>query len=253
MKDYSKFWDTVYVINLEHRTDRWESITKMAEAAGLQINRWNAVKAADIDLEKHRIGIRVKKQSCIACTLSHFEIYRDALSKGYKKVLVLEDDAVIPPDLYEQVEAFFTNSGLKEFDLVYFGAADKYPSAPINEYMSLSQYTLLTHAMLFTREGLQKAIDVVDTQDEGKCRMTIDVFLAENLQPLNGTYQVVPWIITTIPSVSDIAGCKRSWNELQNSCRTQGLKNPKKWASFVERAKTINLSDKTSTKKVQLF
>jgi GR25 family glycosyltransferase involved in LPS biosynthesis len=240
MKDYAKFWDAVYVINLDFRQDRWEEITKMANAAGLAIQRWDATKSADINLEKHRKGVRVKKTSCIACWSSHIRIYRDALEKGYQRILVLEDDALIPADLYEQVENWFNKSNITEFDLLYLGSADKYPSAPIGENVALSQYTLLTHAMLFTKAGMEKVIEIVDREDEGKCSMSIDVFLAEKIQPRNLTYQVEPSIIKTIPSYSDIAGWKRNWEENLRSCRTQGQKNPKKWNYFVERAKTVN-------------
>jgi GR25 family glycosyltransferase involved in LPS biosynthesis len=248
MKDYKKFWDYVYVINLEHRTDRWESISKLAEDAGLEINRWDAFKSADVDLDIHRIGNRVKKQSCIACTLSHFEIYKDALSKGYDRILVLEDDADIPVDLHEQLESFFNKNSLHNlpYDLIYLGCADKYVSAQISETLAISQYSLLTHALLFSKEGMEKVLNVVNTKDEGKCRMTIDVFLAESLQPFDKTYQAVPSIVKTIPSHSDIAGWKRTWNSVLKDCKNQGLKNPKKWSHFEERAKLIikNTSEK---------
>jgi len=251
MKDYSKFWDAVYVINLDFRQDRWIELQKMAEKAGLNVERWDATKAADIDLEKHRTGIRVKKTSCIACWSSHVRIYRDALEKGYNRILVLEDDALIPEDLYEQVDSWFNQTGLKDFDLLYLGCADKYPSAPLAEGIAISQYTLLTHAMLFTREGMEKVVNIVDTKDGGKCSMSIDVFLAEFIQPQNKTYQTMPSIIKTIPSYSDIAGWKRNWEENLRSCKTQGLKNPKKWSYFEERAKTVKPGSPINIK--QLF
>jgi len=241
MKDYKRFWDCVYVINLEHRTDRWENVSKLAEEAGLKINRWDAFNSENVDLEKHRIGVRVKKQSCVACSLSHIGIYRDALSKGYERILVLEDDADIPADLYEKVENFFDENALDylDYDLIYLGSADKYPPAQITDSMAVSQYTLLTHAMLFSKRGMEKVIEITDVHDEGKCRMSIDVFLAENIQSLNKTYQAVPAIIKTIASYSDIAGWKRTWDSVLKDCRNQGLKNPKKWSYFEERAKEI--------------
>jgi len=241
MKDYSKFWDAVYVINLDFRTDRWDSISQMAKAINLPILRWDAVKAVDITLEKHRIGTRVKKQSCIACAMSHFNIYRVVLNKGYERVLILEDDADMPLDFYEQVDKLFNENvnSLKDFDLIYLGCADKYPNIPLTENLAMSQFSLLTHALLFSRKGMEKVIEMVDTQDDGKCRMSIDVYLAEKLQPFNKTFQAVPAIITTITSVSDLAGWKRTWKSMLSDCRTQGLKNPKKWESFEQRARTI--------------
>jgi len=227
-----KHWDAAYVINLDHRNDRWESISKMAQTAGIHIERWDATKAADIDLEVHRIGTRVKKQSCVACWSSHVKLYRHALEKGYDRLLVLEDDADIPADLIQQVDHLLSTNDTSDFDLVYLGSADKYPAKQFSENLSISQYTLLTHAMLFSRKGMQKVIEYIDNNDDGKCRMSIDVFLAEIIQPQGKTFQAVPSIIKTIKAYSDIAGWTRSWEEVQRSVRTQGLKNPKKWASF---------------------
>ena len=247
MKDYSKFFDTVYVINLANRTDRWESITAKAEAAGLNIARWDAFPATEVDLAIHRIGNRVKKPSCVACTLSHFGIYRDALEKGYEKILILEDDADVPPDLHEKLEDFFNKTQLQDFDLLYLGAADKYPPVVINEHMTMSQYTLLTHAKLMSRRGIERMLGIVDTTDEGKVRMTIDVLLAEYLQPFNKTYHITEDIVKIIPSVSDIAGWKRTWNTVVSDCLKQGKKNPKKWEQLEDRARTIlhNLNQHT--------
>ena len=241
MKDYSKFWDAVYVINLDFRQDRWESIQEKAAAIDLKIERWNAVKATDVNLEQDRVGIRVKKTSCVACALSHYGIYRDALAKGYDRILVLEDDADLPLDLYEQVDNMFNTNEyyLTNYDLIYLGCADKYPNVSLTENLALSQFTLLTHALLFSNRGMKKVIEIIDTQDDGKCRMSVDVFLAERLQPLNKTFQAVPSIITTITSTSDIAGWKRTWSSMLSDCKHQGLKNPKKWESFEKRAKSI--------------
>ena len=171
--------------------------------------------------------------------MSHFEIYRDALKKGYERILILEDDADVPVDLYEKLDEFFNKTQLQDFDLLYLGAADKYPPVIINEHMTMSQYTLLTHAKLMSRRGIERMLGIVDTTDEGKVRMTIDVLLAEYLQPFNKTYHITEDIVKIIPSVSDIAGWKRTWKTVVSDCLKQGKKNPKKWEDFEQRARTI--------------
>ena len=253
MKDYSKFFDAAYVINLDRRTDRWENISSAAEKAGLALTRFSAFPASEVNLDVHRIGTRVKKPSCVACTISHWGVYRDALGKGYERVLVFEDDADIPEDLYEKLEELFSGSGIQDFDALYLGGADKYPSAPINDHIALSQFTLLAHAIIFTRAGMQHIIDTVDTRDDSKIRMTSDVFLAEELQPRNRTYQSVRNIVRVISSKSDLAGSNRNWNSLVRDCITQGLKNPKKWAYFEERSKTVNFKSPINNTTTQLF
>lgn len=250
MKKWSNFFDAAYVINLKSRTDRWESITNFANEAKLPINQFLAFEAANVDLNKHRYGIRTRKKACIACSLSHINLYREALSKGYKKILVLEDDASLPVDLYEQLEEIFkrNQSILKDFDLFYLGAANKYPPALLNEDISISQYTLLTHAYIISEEGMQKMVEFVDNKYDGKIPFTIDVFLAKDLQPLLKVYELNEFIIKTIFSYSDLAFNKRSWASLVSDCLTQGKKNPDKWNSFVDRATKISTYPQTSTK-----
>lgn len=238
MKDFTRFFDAVYAINLEHRMDRWETITRMGKEAGLTVNHWDATKAADIDVEKHRIGVRVRKPTCIACWSSHTTLYRHALKEGYDRLLVLEDDAELLPDLHEKLTDLFDSFDFGDFDLIYLGAVDKYPAVKLQDNVYRCQHTLTTHAMLFTRQGLQKVIDIVDQQDEGKCRMSIDVFLAENIQPMDKTYRCEPAIIKFIDGYSDIAGWKRSWKEAEKTIIRQGTRNPKKWESFVDKGKS---------------
>lgn len=250
MKDWSKFCDITYVINLKSRTDRWESITQFAQDAELPITQFKAFEAAKVDMEKHRYGIRTKKPSCIACSLSHINLYREALKKGYKQVMVLEDDAMLPADLHKQLTGIFSRNKkiLKDFDMFYLGAANKYPPAVLNEDIAISQYTLLTHAYIVSEAGMKKMVDFVDTRYDGKIPASIDVFLAEDLQPLLKVYQLNNFIVKTISSYSDLAFCKRNWDSVTIDCLKQGQKNPKKWNSFVDKAAELTDYPQTLTK-----
>lgn len=233
MKDYSNFFNAAYAINLEHRTDRLENITKSGIEAGLEVKRWNATKADDIDVAKHRIGKRVRKPSCIACWYSHVSLYRHAYEQNYDHVLVLEDDADIPPDLHEKLTELYNSYEFKDFDLIYLGSVDKYPSVKLTETIYLCQNTLMAHAIILSRKGLEKILSVIDTEDEGKCRMSVDVLLAEKIQPLNKSYRVDPPIVKFINGYSDIAHFRRSWKEAERTITHMGIKNPKKWNSYL--------------------
>jgi GR25 family glycosyltransferase involved in LPS biosynthesis len=237
MNRFNKFWDAAYVINLDRRPDRWEQLKTDAEAIGLEVTRWSAVDGkTDIDLEKHRIGTRTSKTSGIACFFSHIGVYRDALAKGYEKVLIIEDDAKLPLDFYEQLEKLF-EFNFENFDTIYLGGIDKYPSKSLTENVNLCQFTLTLQANIFSRQCMEKILDIVDKEDEGKCRMSIDVLICERIQPQNKTYRSEPAIVTFYDGYSDIAGYKRSWTEATTSIKRQGTRNPKKWDSFIERGK----------------
>jgi len=75
-----EFIDKIVFINLDHRQDRRDVMTKFFEQGGLpadKIVRFSAVK---------------KKRGAIGCLESHTQVLRMAKNEGWKNVLILEDD-----------------------------------------------------------------------------------------------------------------------------------------------------------------
>ena len=80
-----------FVVNLERRKDRFESIKKEMEYIG-----WDYEYFPAVDTNSH-----------VGCTRSHLEIIKLAKERNYEKVLVVEDDCTIMPyakSLIEQIE-----------------------------------------------------------------------------------------------------------------------------------------------------
>lgn len=81
-----------FVVNLERRTDRLESIKKEMDYVG-----WDYEYFPAVDTNSH-----------VGCTKSHLEIIKIAKERGYEKVLIVEDDCTIMPyakSFIEQCEA----------------------------------------------------------------------------------------------------------------------------------------------------
>ena len=110
--------DHIYIINLDHRTDRWDTIQKLVHNlfSTEGDSRWSRFSGIIPDLQvvsetcynRFTINPEVKKDKervrnyltgATGCKMSHVEIIRDAKSKGYKQILILEDDACLPPNL----------------------------------------------------------------------------------------------------------------------------------------------------------
>jgi hypothetical protein len=70
-----------YVVNLDRRQDRMESIKFEMDYMGWDFERFSAV-----DTNDHR-----------GCSLSHIEIIKDAIKKGLDEVMVIEDDCSMMP------------------------------------------------------------------------------------------------------------------------------------------------------------
>ena len=100
--------DKVYIINLQHRIDRRENITKELKRVGIEnYEFFNAIQATEEDLKKwnknyiknipewfkrtngdenkYRLG-------SLGCMLSHYKIIEKCLENKYTNVLILEDD-----------------------------------------------------------------------------------------------------------------------------------------------------------------
>ncbi len=76
----------VYVINLDHRVDRWENIKKIAYSCGINPTRVSAVKASP---------------GWHGCGLSHKLVAEIAKQNNDPWYLVLEDDAIFSQDQWK--------------------------------------------------------------------------------------------------------------------------------------------------------
>jgi len=79
-----------FVINLDHRTDRWAAIEQTCKAAGICPVRIPAVQTSP----GHR-----------GCAITHVQCIRLAKEKALPWVLILEDDATFSPEAIERFRA----------------------------------------------------------------------------------------------------------------------------------------------------
>jgi glycosyl transferase family 25 len=95
----------IYVINLDHRKDRLEEITK--ELEGLKFKRFPAIKT---------------NPGIIGCGLSHLAVLKEARELGLKEVLIFEDDFTFSESkehCWKTVEEFLKNETYDVVMLAY--------------------------------------------------------------------------------------------------------------------------------------
>jgi len=100
-----------FVINLDRRPDRLESITKEMEYIGWDFERFSAIDT----------------NSYMGITKSTFEIIKIAKERGYPRVMIIEDDCGFMPyskDLLEQIE---TSCPDLEFAMLNLGPTQNRP------------------------------------------------------------------------------------------------------------------------------
>jgi hypothetical protein len=105
-----------FVINLETRPENLENIRKEMDYIEWEWERFNAVNRGDY----------------MGCTLSHLEIIKIAKERGYKRVMVIEDDCIFMPyakSLLNKIE--------EQIDDIEFGVFNVTPT--LNEKLNVSE------------------------------------------------------------------------------------------------------------------
>ena len=125
----------IAVINLAHRTDRWQAISSRMAAVGLnKLIKVPAVEGARLSLDQINALLQTPVRSidqaprshlaltppAIGCWLSHLAIWQWTITNDFPRVLVFEDDAVPAAD-FDADRFRVAMSSLRGVDLVFVG------------------------------------------------------------------------------------------------------------------------------------
>ena len=115
-----KYIDKVIYINLEHRKDRKEEIETELNNMNIEYERFNAISNPDFGI--------------VGCTQSHLDIFIMAKEKGYKNILIFEDDFkfIVSKKVFEEQIELLYNLQVK-FDICMLGYR-LIKSNPCNEF-----------------------------------------------------------------------------------------------------------------------
>ncbi|MCV0352546.1 MAG: glycosyltransferase family 25 protein [Nitratireductor sp.] len=87
----------IYVINLDRAHERMEQMRSQLDDLGLPFQRISAVDGSTIDRAHFPLSQRLDGE--IGCSLSHCAAWQELLNSSDQYALVLEDDAVVSPDM----------------------------------------------------------------------------------------------------------------------------------------------------------
>lgn len=93
--------DRIFYINLDHRTDRRELIEKELNQFGLEYERFSAI---------------YDPLGAVGCSKSHLEVFKIAKERGYKRILIMEDDFtfIVSREIFEDAIQKITS---QDFDV----------------------------------------------------------------------------------------------------------------------------------------
>jgi GR25 family glycosyltransferase involved in LPS biosynthesis len=124
---YSRFFDQIYYINLDRRTDRREHMEKQLARLNLSATRIPAVNGAEMTWKpEYGILSNFWNTGALAYCLSYRAAIVDAIKKDRDYVLIMDDDAVLSDNLYEVLEQAWKTLP-EECHMLYLGANHGHP------------------------------------------------------------------------------------------------------------------------------
>jgi hypothetical protein len=121
-------WDKIFIINLARRPDRKKSIEKFFTAQNIPCSDYEFIEAYDGQSQSVITQYESNKKSNpsnpiitpghFACLLSHLKAIQLAKSRGYKKIMILEDDVFTNES---NLTLKLKSIQVPEYDLLYLG------------------------------------------------------------------------------------------------------------------------------------
>jgi len=195
--EYNKVWDffdEIWCINLDHRTDRWEKVQKEFDSVGLlsRVQRFSAIKHSD-----GRIGI-IK---------SNLALMKMAKEKNLKNILIFEDDVHFINDSIGTLTNALEQIGTLKWSTIYLGANTHTKL----EIITHSKPNILqlknafaAHSIAYNNNVFNIFINKYEGLEIIEYNDILDVWLANSIQKKNLCLVLNPIITTQYESYSDI-------------------------------------------------
>ena len=215
--------DKVFIINLKERKDRRDSIINELQRVKIEdyeffnairpsaedINKWNPLFIKDIpswfkrlnkDNMKYRLG-------ALGCLLSHVNVIRISKERGYKHVMILEDDSKFSlgnqESFFDKIKSLDSeiNRLVNIYGILYL-VGNHLPNSfkQVSPNIINTRYTFTTGSYIISEKGMDYVLSNINNYDR-----EIDVFYAEQLQQKIPCFCIYPHIAGQSESYSDIA------------------------------------------------
>jgi GR25 family glycosyltransferase involved in LPS biosynthesis len=194
----NKFFDAIFYINLDSRTDRKEMILNEASKVGIQPQRVKGM-LFNGQYENNLSPDQIKNANGImGCMLSHLSILYWA-NKHNASVLIFEDDAKFIND-YNKIVPSALAQLPEDWDMLYLGGNICNTITQVSENIGRLSHAQSTHAYAVNRKFTQTLIDYIDTKQV----IPLDLTYAYKVIPNHNCYITIPMVAVQQASFSDI-------------------------------------------------
>jgi glycosyl transferase family 25 len=151
--------DHVYVINLASREDRRHDWIKLSKKLPLLKKKLEIYTAVD---GKQLINETKLRNGELGCSMSHAGIWKDAQEKGYRFILVFEDDVLFDAEFETKLASSLLDLG-DRFDWFYlYNSWDYRPVEPFTEKLDKVIASLGTVAYILNVSSIKRLLPYVE-------------------------------------------------------------------------------------------
>lgn len=208
------YFDKVYILNLHKRDDRLKTTQKRLQF--VDINKYEVFNGVDGSILKPvwtefcKVNSYFSNPNYLGCAMSHLSIYKEAVEKGYSKILIIEDDCRINRNLQSIIKQQMSQVPKDWNELLYLGYipltddcsswdyrvfSDKYISQ--NVFIAKNLWGLYAYAISI--DLMKELLQVYDN----KFPMELDRYFVTHIQPRNKSYGLSPQLFCAEDGYSD--------------------------------------------------
>ena len=164
----------------------------------------------------HKENTHFANSSYIGCAISHLSIYRDALDRGYKRILILEDDNRIHREANNMFNTNFLEEtkhiNIENLELLYLGFipltgdCSMWSYNEVNDFVSPHIFKASNlwglYAYGITENLMKEILDVYDKDFP----MELDRYFVTQIQPRGKSFGLTPQLFAADDGMSDNSG-----------------------------------------------
>jgi len=194
-----KYFDKIYCINLDRRTDKWSECESEFDKWGItNVERYSAIDGNEID-RTHNNQTNVNNGN-LGLLLTHIDIIKKSKVNGYSSVLLIEDDITFS-EKFSDLDNYMSLVP-DDWDILYFGGNHNQHMGMKLEYVndkvikSIDTYT--THCFAIKNTMFDLVLNLLS-----KHKKPVDVYYSDIQKNFN-CYSFYPGLASQRPSFSDI-------------------------------------------------
>lgn len=171
-----KWFDNIYVINLDKRPDRLERITKEFKRIGYSFERISAVDGDLVEVDWKPSNIPGWNKYAAALAESTIKVIKHAKENGYKRILIVEDDTIFSDNAKE----FLDNYEMPEeasWDMFFFGVINDWKPIPYDKDTNILTRAYCCHCYAVHSRVFDDYLFYLEKKDKPIDWVTADHFM----------------------------------------------------------------------------